>query len=227
MRKVYWWKGVVNFGDTLTHTLLNQLLVKHAWARPADADLILCGSILEHMPRDWAGTVMGAGKLHENSAISLDGAEVLALRGPLSARGIRGDYALGDPGLLASRLVPLQPARYDLGVIPHWSDTELTKRFAYGRVISPMHGAIHVITEIARCKRIVSSSLHGIIVADSYGIERQAEIFSQASSEGGAFKFVDYAASLGVKPSFGELISVDRSVVETRQRELADVLASL
>lgn len=130
---------------------------------------------------------------------------------------------------MASILISPQAAQYDLGVIPHWSDAELPLKFAYGHVIRPENGPMHVMTEIARCRRVVSSSLHGIIVADSFGIPRQAELFPNAHSpyEGGDFKFRDYAASIGTTPRFGELVTADSNQVALRQREIEDALAQI
>ncbi len=222
--KVYWWRKVPNFGDFLTQTLLNHYEIKHQWVPVAEANLIITGSILEHLPNKWTGTIVGAGKLYEDSVLELSKAKILAVRGPLTAKGLPGDFALGDPGLLASLLVAARPVNYDLGVVPHWSDTELTKRFAYGRTIDPHNGPIHVITEIARCRRVVSSSLHGIIVADSFGIPRQAELPARSVIEGGTFKYNDYAASINMKPEFGKMVLADASKVLIRQIEIEEAL---
>lgn len=224
--KVYWWRAVPNFGDVLTQTLLNYYSIKHQWTPALDADIVITGSILEHLPHGWRGTIIGAGRLYENSELDLSRAKILAVRGPLSANGLPGIFALGDPGLLAPLLISHQPVSYDLGVVPHWSDHKLAKRFAYGHTISPRSSPLHVITEIAKCRRIVSSSLHGIIVADSFGIERQAELppFSDSNYD---FKFRDYAASIHMKTEFGHLIQADQSQVKARQGEIQDALAQL
>lgn len=162
--------------------------------------------------------------MFEDSYLEIPDANIVALRGPLSARGFKGDFALGDPGLLASLLVSPQAVQYDLGVIPHWSDIELMYRFAYGHWIGPRDGAIYVITQIAKCRRIITSSLHAAIVADSFGIPRQLEMAPNFSREGGDFKFRDYAASIGMKPEFGKLILADQNSVRLRQGEIEDAL---
>ena len=222
-RNVYFWHDRPNFGDTLAHTLLNTLGIEHERSKPEIADLIVTGSILEHMPSGWHGTIAGAGKLRESSdvRIRLRNADIKAIRGPLSAKGIRGDFALGDPGLLASLVVNPRPATHDLGIVRHWSDDKITRRFAYGWVIDPGRGAKAVIEDIASCRRIISSSLHGIIVADALGIPRQAEPFDST------FKWFDYAAALGEDPQFGKLTMPNQNAIERRQGELLDVLRSL
>lgn len=225
---VYWWREVKNFGDMLTHTILNSRNIQHRWAPPETAELVLAGSILEHLPCCWPGTVIGAGALYDNSELHLFHTDIRAVRGPLTAKLLpkrKEDIVLGDPGLLATSLVDQQRATHDLGVLPHWSDTQLYNRFPYGHLIDPRNGPIYVITEIARCKRLISSSLHGIIVADAFGIPRQAELPASASKEGKGFKFYDYAASINTTPQFGKLVTPHPYQIEQRQKELKDVLA--
>lgn len=226
---VYWWKDVLNFGDALTNTLLNHYHVQHKWASVQNAELIITGSILEHLPAQWKGTIIGSGRLYEDSYLEIPEAKILALRGPLTARGLHGDFALGDPGLLAPLLIPTQAVKQDLGVVPHWSDEDLIKRFAYGRLISSKNGAMYVITEIARCRRIVTSSLHGAIVADALGIPRQIELPPRLihGHEGGDFKFRDYSASIGTKLEYGRLIQADQNLVKIRQGEIEDAMVQI
>ena len=111
--KTFWWQDLVkaprgNFGDLLTPLLIAHFTSMHArWVPIEEADFIGVGSILEHIPPQWAGVVAGAGRLVWDSPLNTDSAKVLALRGPLSARGVKGDFALGDPGLLANELAPI------------------------------------------------------------------------------------------------------------------------
>jgi hypothetical protein len=174
-----------NFGDALAPLLLDHFCdADLEWAPIADASIASIGSVLEHIPPRWTGYICGSGKLKENSAINLSHATVVALRGPLSAKGIKGNFALGDPGLLADELVGPQEKRWDLGIVPHWKDDELAPRFARlirapstTRVISPRLDPLTVVTEIGACKRIVTSSLHGMITADAFGIPRRHPLF--------------------------------------------------
>jgi pyruvyltransferase len=239
--QAYWWRdnppfgagrGIQNFGDCLTPLLLERFAgVRSAWAPPETARVVCVGSILEHLPAGWTGTVAGAGKLAEGSRVDLRAAQILALRGPLSARGIRGDYVVGDPGLLADELVVTATRRHPLGVIPHWSDTRLVMNPAFkvpGRVvIDPRGDPLTVVRTIGECEAIVASSLHGIVVADAFGIPRQIEYCASFEHEGGMFKFRDHCAAVGVAFSTGRRQLVGRHAVELRKRELRDVLSTL
>jgi len=205
------------------------------WAEPQDAELVGVGSVLDKLPENWTGVVAGAGKLHEKTRLSLEQAVILALRGPLTAKGIRGHYALGDPGLLADELVPLPEKEFDLGVIPHWTDHTLAgdPRFIkyHPMIIDVRNDPLKVIADIGRCKKIVSSSLHGIILADAFGIPRRIEIspraLSHAHQEGGLFKWRDYSLSVGMELTIGKTQEPDRNVVLERQYELFDVFEEI
>ena len=211
MPRAYWWRDQPNWGDRLNWTILHKLGHDPQWADPLHADLVLMGSILEHIPPVFTGTVCGAGKLHEDSLPDLSRARVLAVRGKLTAKGVRGNLrnvALGDPALLLPLWFRSRPAIHELGIIPHWTDKTLWPRFKYGHLIDPTAHPEQVVQDITSCRRIISSSLHGLVVADAFGIPRRAELFPDANSrshhEGGDFKFRDYATLFDGKTHFGE-----------------------
>src|ERR1035437_5337250 len=93
----YWWKSISNFGDKMSPLLLLRFAgINVIWADADTAQIISVGSILEHVATNWAGKIMGSGKLFSSSKIRIPRAKILGLRGPLSAKGIPGDYAIGD-----------------------------------------------------------------------------------------------------------------------------------
>lgn len=225
----FWWTGRSNFGDLLTKLLLKRfsgLVVE--WAPFDKAQLIGVGSVLDVIPAQWSGIIAGAGRLFEDSHPDLSCAEIFGLRGPLSARGVPGDYVLGDPGLLADELVDLPIRDVDLGLVPHWSDTELEHRPEFLKynplIIRVSDSPLEVIRSIGRCKKIVSSSLHGVVVADAFGIPRRIEMTDRFTYEGNDFKFRDYAASVGMKLEIGLTQLAPRYKVQDLQHELYDML---
>lgn len=238
--KTYYWKGKKNFGDLLTPLLLEHFChLKSEWSEAKDAELVMVGSILGHMPAGWNGVTVGAGLLHEHSTFLTSG-EVLSVRGPLTlARTYRISngkgwkrVVQGDMGLLADELVGDQDKIYNLGLVPHWSDTTLEKNPIFlkynPKIIRVSDDPLEVIRQIGQCKKIVSSSLHGIILADAYGIPRRIEIspevLAKPKQEGGLFKWHDYSLSIGLKLEIGKLQTPERNTIIDKQHELFDVL---
>jgi pyruvyltransferase len=235
----YHWAEVPNFGDAMAPLLIERFAgLKTEPVTISHARIVTVGSVLEHVPPGWDGYILGTGKRLESSQLNLHTktATILGLRGPLTARQCPpGNYAIGDPGLLVSELVPAQDRIYDLGIVPHWSDTSLAGRPEFWgdgtwevRVISPRDDPIAVLTEIARCHRVVTSSLHGVIAADAFGIPRRIELGGiKGAAEGGTFKWRDYSVSVGMEFETGKMAEVSRLRVADRQYELFDAYNDL
>jgi pyruvyltransferase len=232
--KAYYWREQRNFGDAMAPLLLKRFAgVTADWATISHADVIVTGSILEHVPPLWDGHILGAGRLYEDSYLHLhtDTATYWAVRGPLSAAAVPPghDFALGDPGLLADEMVYVHHRDIPLGIVPHLTDTTLTQRREWYSakwdtlVIDPRQDPLDVIRQIGRCQRIVTSSLHGLITADAFGIPRRFEPNPDATVyEGGAFKFLDYSKSINTPLEPGKIIEASRFSIEDRKHELFD-----
>jgi hypothetical protein len=130
--------------------------------------------------------------------------DVRALRGPATERklGVRCN-AFGDPDLLASKIWPTPSHKtHQIGIIPHYIDAaspeleRVKRRFPHAKIISVENKVDQVVSEIASCELILSSSLHGLIVADSFGIPNH-RLALGGKITGGDFKFIDYAGGVG------------------------------
>jgi hypothetical protein len=228
MIKGYWWREVANFGDALAPLLLKRFAyLKTEWAPISRSRIASIGSILEHIPPLWDGYILGSGRLFENSRLHLVqhrsglSSKILALRGPLSAKGIPGSFALGDPGLLADELVGPQEKTHDIGLVAHWQDEDLVPRFTRLmpsgtsiKVIRTGDNTLQVLRDIGSCKKIVTSSLHGMIVADGFGIPRRVEVCNRMWKDGGDFKFRDYSASIQTEFKTGVVQEPQRTRIE-------------
>src|ERR1035437_9995601 len=187
--RAFWWRGEPNFGDLLCPILLENFSgVSVGWSDPADAEIVSTGSVLDMLPQSgYSGIVAGSGKLLEETATDLTQATVFGLRGTLTLDAVkltrhdRRNITIGDPGLLVSDLVNVEPDLYDLGCIPHITDLELFERevsrarthnYPEPIFINPAADPLDVIRLIGSCRKIISSSLHGIITADAWGIPR-------------------------------------------------------
>jgi pyruvyltransferase len=157
--------------------------------------------------------VLGSGLIRDHQ-VRLPNARFLAVRGELTRDrlGLDESMPLGDPGLLAEKLLTQPVAkRYRLGVIPHYADKQdarvlalLQQQGGAACLIDPEAYPAVVIQQIAACEQVVSSSLHGIIVAHALGIPAVWVQLSE-SVAGGGFKFHDYASSVRAELSPVEL----------------------
>ena len=227
--RAYWWKGRNgrNWGDWLTPLLLARFAhVEGRWVERGSADVVVVGSILGHIVGPWYnGTILGAGKLFENQVVPKH-ATVLALRGPLSAAGVSGSFALGDPGLLADELVQVETKRHDLCIIPHWTDKALAHDTRFTRyphvVIDPVADPLEIIRTIAESRKVVTSSLHGLILSDALAIPRRFEASADFRNDGGFFKVRDHDAAVGLPFVIGKLQEADGNRVIDRKTDLKD-----
>jgi pyruvyltransferase len=239
--KAYWWRGVQNFGDAIAPFLLDHFAdIEVEWETVSHSQVASIGSVLEHIPPLWDGVILGSGMLHEDSRLQLMqmgklSPTILGIRGPLSARGIPGDYAIGDPGILADELVGYQPKIHDLGVLPHFVDKDLLPKY---QMIMPagtdvffidptQPDPLQVLREIGSCQRIVTSSLHGMIVADAFGIPRKVEPAKMNERDGGDFKFRDYSASIQTKWEPEKMLLPSRYRIEDVKFQVYDAYRAL
>ena len=136
----------------------------------------------------------------------------------------------GDPALLLPLVYKVpRKHRYRLGIIPHVVDLhhpvieEIRNNHADDiQIIDLAHYDkwTDVIDQICSCERILSSSLHGIITSDAYGIPN-CWIELSGKVLGGYFKYLDYASS--VDRQFDKPIQIDKTTDITN---LADSLFS-
>ena len=197
--RTHWWENEKNFGDLLTPLLLREFGIAPIAAPVCETDLVGVGSLVQHLPADYSGTLWGTGLIRDEPR-PMPEAQTLALRGELTRDRLGSPrvLALGDPGLLLANLFRRVPQRWEVGVVPHYihhEDPEM-KRLIAGApesttVINVRKQPIDVARHIASCRAIVTTSLHGLIVADSLGIPAVWLTGTRALA-GGDFKFLDH-----------------------------------
>ena len=216
---LYYWKPTkgINFGDELSLDIVSKLLEK-AGGRAAPlvnrcADyrrysrrLLAIGSILHKCQR--GDVVWGSGINGKRSAYEYDFTRVdlRAVRGPLTRRmvlanGGRCPEIYGDPGLLVADLFPEikqhkeRPIEFSVSLIPNINDMTIldgsNQNVRDLHIISPTKSWRQVAMEIQASEFVVSSSLHGIILADVFGVKCRP-LLSLFES---LFKFEDYFLS--------------------------------
>lgn len=201
-----WWPRTPrpgNLGDVLTPVVLAGLGYDAKWVGQSSADVLATGSIIR-----FAGpgqTVFGSGAMWAKDRPS-PRARYLAVRGPLTrgcvlAAGGGCPEVCGDPALLLPKFVtePVQRV-YDIGLVPHYVDrASVAGAHPDEHIIDVLRAdPLEVVHEIRQCSAIVSSSLHGIIVAHAFGVPA-AWVRWSGRLTGDDVKFRDYALSVGVR----------------------------
>ena len=212
---LYWWRKLPNFGDAIS-----QIVVAHAagrdvcHAKPKVCDLFAVGSIMnvarnnhlalrEDDTKPW---IWGTGCIGNLTGDFLDNVQVALLRGPMTAKklGIEA-RGFGDPGLLIADAMGEEIARsHKVGLVLHHShlvDPALVALADAHRdieMIDVRSDPREVCRAIAACRFVVSSSLHGLVVADSFGVPNRW-LDPTGIHRKPEFKFLDYAAGIGRK----------------------------
>ncbi|MBA2869078.1 polysaccharide pyruvyl transferase family protein [Methanococcus maripaludis] len=211
--------GIKNWGDALNLKLVEYISGKtpiisydplNMFKPPLRNHLIygVIGSVLEaqssHRLNIW-----GSGFISEQGTLKQDPKKIFAVRGPRTRKvlldlGYQCPKVYGDPAMLYPiYYTPNVGKRYKLGVIPHYIDhnnkwiTKL-KNDSNVLVINMLNDINKVVDDICSCECIASSSLHGIIAADSYNIPSLWIKLSE-NVAGDGFKFIDYFESVNRK----------------------------
>jgi pyruvyltransferase len=192
--KLYWHK-TNNFGDAIAPIILAHFTGEDAEFadRHIEGKWVSTGSIMYAVrERD---VVFGTGLISKPAEpVEMTKATFLAVRGPETRKNIIGDVPeiYGDPGILLPLIYnPSIEKKHKLGIIPHYADRKTYIHQPGGHRIDIQAHWKKVIEEILSCETIMSSSLHGIIAAEAYGIPA---IWAKWSENiiGGEFKFQDY-----------------------------------
>lgn len=193
-----------NLGDTLGPMILRQLGATAPITHNLDASpkILSVGSVIQmaYRPGD---TIWGSGIIHRDHRVAVTD-HVLAVRGPLTYGRLAGaprGIVYGDPALLCPLFWPSsskQPRRY-LGWLPHWVDAghppwptpPLDISFTLD-ITAPL---VRLIDNLAQCHTVITSSLHGLVLAEAYRVPTVLWVDSPTERvTGGRFKFADYLA---------------------------------
>ncbi|MGB0412672.1 MAG: polysaccharide pyruvyl transferase family protein [Pikeienuella sp.] len=212
--KLYWWNEKPNFGDQISADVVAHIAGRKVeWAAPKDCDLFAVGSLStivrancltprEAGPAPW---IWGTGMAAPHRLGFLDNVNIAALRGPLTANFMQTrDAALGDPGIFAADLAGPVEKTEQIGIMLHIShrfrgpERRAIRRDGRFRFIDPAaDDHLSVVRALGACRHVVSSSLHGLILADAYGVPNTWLARPDAQRISANFKFYDYGLSVG------------------------------
>jgi len=224
--KAYWYtrpdwsEACGNIGD-----IVSPLLIAHATGQEVehstDTGRVLgCGSIVESMHDHdilWGCGLIQPMKLPQRKEVRMP-----MLRGPMTQAALvqqgypqAEDAIFGDPCLLLPEIYPRERTHeHMVGVVSHYIEKRESLQKFQGEGfhhIDIVSDPKTFVTEINRCGCIISSSLHGIVIAEAYGIPALRYRLTDGII-GGDFKFMDWYFATG------------RTINELRHDEPAKIL---
>ncbi|MFM6981613.1 MAG: polysaccharide pyruvyl transferase family protein [Microbacteriaceae bacterium] len=205
-----------NFGDDASPLLVTDLTsIRSRRVVPGDRKLLAIGSIL-HRAND-GDIIWGSGLKSDDALDSHPGGNILvtAVRGPKTLKVLKKAgwdtsriTEMFDPGVLLRHLYADRLASFDvnknkhrgtLRVIPHFKDELVFKRQRpdlMKHFISADGDPVKILEAMLGAELVISSSLHGIIFAESLGIPA---IWIDSPGGEGHFKYLDYYEGTGRK----------------------------
>lgn len=153
--------------------------------------------------------VWGAGIKQNN--LKIDNATFKAVRGYETLKRLEMlsfdlPTAFGDPALLLPLIIPSSVKQKKIGVIPHYIqyDEVISKKSTISEdiILIDLREDIQKITsQITSCEYIISSSLHGLIVAHAYNLPAiWVDFGCKNKLSGDDIKFCDYFTSVKIEP---------------------------
>lgn len=244
--EMFWsWETPLNFGDWLGPMLYEWrtgMRPRYATFRRASGGpmLFTVGSILHHITRPGRAVVWGSGIMFADVEFAPPAA-IHAVRGPLTrdrchALGYDCPAVYGDPGLLAPAMLPGIPreATRRVGIVPHFvSIDEARARIGDAGAtdiafIDVREDPAQVCARIAACETVLSSSLHGLILAHAFARRAVWIEFPESRPKGDGVKFVDHFAAVapGYRPEairISDGASLARAVAASADVPVPDV----
>lgn len=202
-----WWNSSLNIGDTLAKIVYDYMLDYYNLDPhkriQRTVHLNTIGSIIAIGNYD--AVIWGSG-LHCNRTINnlikhqkYVKYDVRAVRGPiteslLESAGYQCPHVYGDPAVIMPLIyTPINIKKeYSISVIVHYSKVKTAKDLeerGYHTINVLTDDYRYFIDEICKSKLVISSSLHGIILAETYGVPA---IFLRNGIENEEMKFYDW-----------------------------------
>lgn len=209
-----YWDWSQNWGDAVNPFIISKLTGKEVLSSNVifnflkKKELLGIGSIISGNLSN--KIIWGSGVISADTKISAGPLKVLALRGRLSLRkladvGVNCEI-FGDPVLLFPELYPQMQVqkKFKFGLVPHFKEknSRLIENIIKLNdpsilILDPCSDIFKFVNDILSCENIISSSLHGLILAEAYGIPTLRYVDSDVIL-GGDFKYDDYYSGVGI-----------------------------
>lgn len=222
---LYYWqqKEFVNFGDYLSVKIVERILdapvVIYKKTKVPKQKLLALGSLLYFA--NTGDVLWGTGsnnKYPNKSDYNFTDLDIRAVRGPLTRAFIQDNFNIecpevyGDPALLFPYLFPefvrRENPKHPYIFIPHMYERNWFSKEDGEHIVNPTWPWDEVIEKILDSEFVISSSLHGLIIAEAYGIPAR---YLRLSDKEPLFKYQDYYYATG-RPDFTFATSVEEAL---------------
>ncbi|MDY7029697.1 MAG: polysaccharide pyruvyl transferase family protein [Spirochaetota bacterium] len=203
---IQWIRGQ-NFGDYISGIVVAETARKLGLKRsniPAGQKLLAIGSVLHFAQNGdiiWGTGINGKISRERHAFSTLD---VRMVRGPMTRgflvqKGMIVEDVFGDPALLLPTLFPgitRKTTPNKIIVLPNLNELALVKKKVPKtmRIVSPLAHWKRVVHEILTSELVLSSSLHGIILSEAFGVPVR---FVMPAGGETLFKYQDYFLGTG------------------------------
>jgi pyruvyltransferase len=209
-KAVGYFNEIPNVGDALNEDLFRFITGSNI-SKPSGIRFIkhylAVGSVLGAMNKN--SIVWGSGLISVNTIDTItEIGDIRALRGSITKKALEDKFRvklevpLGDPALLMPNIYPASIDKtYKFGIVPHYVD----ENHSIVNIIESIGGCVinvslpvnKFIEQLTKCKVILSSSMHGLILADAYDIPNVRLVLSE-NIVGGDYKFNDYYSTTDI-----------------------------
>lgn len=210
---VFWWQGPPdNFGDWIGPYLFEKIsgrqpIYRHPSNKSLSTVYLTVGSMARWFCED--SIVWGSGIIDVDENF-WQPYKTCAVRGRFTRdRMLQLGYpcpeVYGDPAILTKQFyTPTTNKAYKLGVIPHYKNQKEAVNFFADKkdttIIDVRTRNIEsVIDQIVACEAVISSSLHGVILANTFSVPAAQIVFSELPG-GDGIKYIDYFSAFNITP---------------------------
>lgn len=204
---IFYFSKTKNVGDILNPYLIERISHRETFLVKSRTKkhILPIGSIMHFGTKK--SIVWGSGIIHPDQVPPIEVLKKIqytAIRGHLTKAELEkynincNNIPLGDPAVLLPIYYTPKTVekRFKVGIVPHFIDAAnpLLKEYVNDEnflIIDVMQNPENFIDQLVSCEFILSSSLHGLILSDSYQIPNAWVKFSKKVI-GGNFKFQDY-----------------------------------
>lgn len=220
----YWCENPqINFGDYLSFKLVERIVGKpigNCGKKHCNVQSVFGSGSIFYFAKDndviW-GTGINGLRLNKKD-YTFTYLDVRSVRGPLTREFLMNHFSFevpeiyGDPALLFPYFFPEfkrkeNPSR-DYIIIPHYREISLYPKSKYPNVVYPTEPWDQVIEKILDSKFVISNALHGLIIADAYGIPSR---LLRTTDREPFFKYRDYYLGTG-RPDYQFATSIEEAL---------------